>query len=526
MLKKKENLFSLSEGHNPNYVATICKIEELHNIEGADNLCKTIINGYDIIVNKTYKVGDIVVFLPSETVIDSNFLSKNNLYSPSDRKLNSNYESVQLMLTYAEIERDNNNIELSQQYESAAKSLCGFFTKSGRVKSIKLRGYISNGFIISTQMLDNFLDVKYDWNNVIGQKFDTINGKLFCWKYIPPIKEITLPSNKTRWEKILNKTARRIKRIIPGQFEFHYTTKKINENMFYFKPDDIISITTKIHGSAGIFSNVLCNTKMNWFKKLLNKIGFSFKEKEYGNLFASRTSIKNEDLNPNARGYYDINVWDDVNEAIKEHIPNGMTVYGEIVGYLPGTKIMIQKGYDYGCDVGEWKFMPYRITETDENNNKIEWEVDKVNEWTKSLKDKDFYISKHLMLMDILYIGKFKDLYPELDVNSHWNQNVLSKMKNEKMFLMEEPEPLCNLGWDEYHKIKIRYKDISPDDKDYTKIQRKIENTKNKIPPREGIVIRKIGDKTPTAFKLKTNLFSLMETKQHDDGNVSIEEME
>ena len=92
MFRKKE-LFSLSEEHNSNYVATICKIDSLEPIEGADNLLKTIINGYNIVVTKDYKVGDIVVYIPIETVISNTFLSKFNLFS--DYELNNNRSDIE-----------------------------------------------------------------------------------------------------------------------------------------------------------------------------------------------------------------------------------------------------------------------------------------------------------------------------------------------------------------------------------------------------------------------------------------------
>jgi hypothetical protein len=55
-----EKLFILKEGANPNYLATICKIEETIPIVGADRLVKTVINGYDIVISKDFNVGDIV----------------------------------------------------------------------------------------------------------------------------------------------------------------------------------------------------------------------------------------------------------------------------------------------------------------------------------------------------------------------------------------------------------------------------------------------------------------------------------
>lgn len=83
--------FKLSENHNPNYLATICKIDEVYPIEGADKLVKTVINGYDIVISKEHKPGDIVIYIPVETSICENFLSKNNLYEFTEAHRNSNF---------------------------------------------------------------------------------------------------------------------------------------------------------------------------------------------------------------------------------------------------------------------------------------------------------------------------------------------------------------------------------------------------------------------------------------------------
>ena len=75
-----KNIFVLNENSNPNYLATICKIDEVFPIEGADKLVKTVINGYDIVISKDHKPGDIVVYFPVESSICEKYLSANNLY--------------------------------------------------------------------------------------------------------------------------------------------------------------------------------------------------------------------------------------------------------------------------------------------------------------------------------------------------------------------------------------------------------------------------------------------------------------
>ena len=136
--------------------------------------------------------------------------------------------------------------------------------------------------------------------------------------------------------------------------------------------------------------------------------------------------------------------------------------------------------------------MPYRITETDEFGNKVEWDIDKVDEWTRNLVAEHPELADKTMFLNILYYGRIGDLYPNLDTETHWHSNLLALMKaDKKNFLMEMDEPLC----------------------------------KNKV-PREGIVIRKVGDPIARAWKLKTARHYGKEAEAHDKGEVDIEEME
>ena len=93
------------------------------------------------------------------------------------------------------------------------------------------------------------------------------------------------------------------------------------------------------------------------------------------------------------------------------------------------------------------------------------------------------------MKFPLLYHGTLADLYPDIDVANHWNENVLEAMKVDKEhFGMEQNEPLC--------KFKV---------------------------PREGICLRIANDPVKECFKLKTNAFRAAEQKLIDAGQVDIE---
>ena len=486
-----KNNFILKDGSNPNYLCTITKVGEMFPIEGADKLMKTVINGYDIVVPKTMTEGDIVAYFPVETAICEKFLSANNLYEFSEANRNANFNDIDSIIKSAELTCDELEIKKSLEI---AKSMCGFFNKHGRVRIVKLRGQYSQGFVCGVDAL-----IKYNpelantnWEALVDTQFNYINDEEFCWKYIPPIKvnEHHSNPNDKAWKKRA-KMLKRFNRLREDQFAFHYSTKMLAEHFREFSPEDDVAISVKVHGTSGIFANILCNRQLTWWEKVKKFFGFKVIEFEYGNIYSSRSVIKNQYINPNAKSYYDVDVWGAVNEIISPFIEDGYTIYGEIVGYVPGSDKMIQKNHDYGCKRGEWKFMPYRITYTDELGNKNEFDLYEVDEWTRNLVTEHPEIADKIMFLTILYEGKLKDLYPDIDVSQHWHQNVLAQMKNDKEnFLMEENEPLC----------------------------------KNKV-PREGIVIRKNGDIQARAWKLKCNAHYARECKENDEGIVNIEDI-
>ena len=160
---------------------------------------------------------------------------------------------------------------------------------------------------------------------------------------------------------------------------------------------------------------------------------------EYGDVYSSRGVIKNQYINEKVTtGFYGTDVWGDINEIIKPYIEKGMTVYGEICGYLTGSNKMIQKGYDYGCKIGENFFMPYRITTTNEDSTKREWEVSEVYDWTVKLISEHPELKDKIQPITILYNGSLSNLYPDISIQNHWHENVLEAMKNDKKhFYME-----------------------------------------------------------------------------------------
>ena len=495
-------IFTMSAEGKSEYCCNVVKIGEIKPIDGSDFLGETMVNGQSVVVRKDQvHEGDVYFYAANECQLNEKFLSVNNLFDISSLELNANAEEVKELLVKSDSTEDKNERD---KYRDEAKRKVGFFNKNGRVRMIRLRKVPSYGFLFSLDEMVKYCPKAKDVNleDYINKDFDTVDGELFVKAYVPYVPERTHANGNKRNRKA-QKKINRFDRMIPGEFVLHYDTNPLGKNMWRINPDDKVTISCKLHGTSGIFANVKTHVpiKLPIIKRVWNLFvdttGFFKKHRiidyttEYGNVYSSRTVIKNQYINKNVNGgFYSTDVWYDYNELLKDKIDKGMTVYGEIIGYISGSQTMIQKQYDYGCEVGTNKFMPYRITTEDENGKKYEWDVSEVKEWTEQLIKKYPDIKERIEIIDILYHGTLKDLYPQFDVTEHWHENVLEALKNDKEhFGMELNEPLCKA-----YKV-----------------------------PREGLVIRIDGDPVAEAFKLKTDVFYGKELKEIDAGNVDME---
>lgn len=389
-------------------------------------------------------------------------------------------------------------IEANTEY---VRSRVGFFNKTGRVRSIRLGGVVSKGYLFTLEELAKYNPKVKDINleEYLGQDFDTVDGELFVKAYVPFVPE---KRTKTSSAEKRNKKIVRFDRMIEGEFSFNYDSLLLPKNIHKIKPTDSVAITVKIHGTSFVCGKVhvktpiklpfiqrMCNKFIDltgWFKKY-RTIDYKI---EYGNVTSSRKVIKNKYINKDVTdGYYSVDVYSEYGDLIYPYLSEGMTVYGEIFGYLTNNTKMIQKQYDYGCEVGTNKLMPYRITTSLPDGGKYEWNVEEVKDWTEKLIKEHPEIADRIHVIDLLYHGTLADLYPTLSLTEHWNENVLEELRNDKKhFGMEKNEPLCE----------------------------------NKV-PREGLCIRIDDDETNENFKLKCQKFYDREKKLMDEGEVDIE---
>lgn len=366
-----KKIFTLSEKASLEYSAAICRIGEVKPIEGSEFLGQTIVFGQSLVVRKDeMKEGDIVIYCPIETILNKDFLSANNLYEMGERKRNVNFEEVQKLY--------------EEGKEEEAKSKVGFFNKHGRIKLLTLRNTPSVGFIFKPENLLKWkpnLDLS-DIESHINEQFDTIDGELFIKVYVPYTPPQQQPSGDRKLKK-RNKKIKRMSRMVEGEFSFHFDTNQFNNNVWRFSPNDIVTISLKEHGTSAIFANILVkhpivltpiqrlinkhvkrtirNTSITFGRSKNKNVSNSCYKKlhmlekhikpaytlKYGNVYSSRGVIKNEFINQNVTsGFYKTDVWGEYNKLISPYIEKGMSLYGEIVGYVSGSQKMIQKSYD------------------------------------------------------------------------------------------------------------------------------------------------------------------------------------
>lgn len=265
--------------------------------------------------------------------------------------------------------------------------------------------------------------------------------------------------------------------------------------MHRFNPDDIVDISVKMHGTSICLGNVLVKKPkqfkfklFNWLHSLL-PVKWQILEPGYDIVYSSRTVIKNSDLNSTLQGgYYSKDVWGDYAKLLGPYIPEGMEIFGEIVGYVTDTQTPIQKGYDYKCLPGKNRLHVYRIRTKQEDGTHKEWDLQDIRVWLQKVVGEHSELENQVDIVPLLYHGSLGHLYPEISTDHHWHENILAALKQESVFGMEELEPLCN----------------------------------NKT-PREGIVLRIIGDPIAEAFKLKCISFLEKEAKQVDKGELNLD---
>ena len=547
-----KKIFTKSENFKQEYSATIVRVGELKDIENSDNLKQTVIDGFSVVVNKNdVKEGDYMIYCKNETELDKSFLSINNMYEIGCRELNSNANEVNDLIAAGKEDEAKKMVGYFNKHGrvkmiklrgcpsmGALMRLESFVKWDETLSDVKLEDYVKfdeNGNFIpfdfdtindklfikayvprvnpvrsgggqgkkkdKTKRFDRMIEGEFAFN------YDTAQLNSNMWRFKPDddvyisVKvhgtSIVLGNILVKKPTFMNKVRdffngikdHRIKRI---DMEIAKIEKQLKHSS-----DVADKATCSEEGVADCVNSSILekmfNEEISGLEKKRTRIEnrkFKNFDTEYYNVYSSRTVIKNKYINKHVNsGFFSVDVWGEWNEMLKGKIPENITIYGEIVGYLNGSDKMIQKNYDYGCEKGKNKLMIYRVSEKMEDGTHREYEIDEVIEFTNKLIADNPTIKDCIIPYTLLYHGKLSDLYPEIDIHNHWNENVLEALKNDKEhFGMELDEPMC----------------------------------KNKV-PREGICLRIANDPVKECFKLKCLTFLGKEAKEIDKGEVDVE---
>jgi tRNA-binding EMAP/Myf-like protein len=443
----KRNSKMLNTKVDSNYLAKVVSIKEVRKHPNADRLKIAVVDYQQLITANEIKEGDVYIYFPLESCLNKDFLAYTNSFSK------------------AELNRD--------------QAVKGFFGNQGRVKAVKLRGVLSEGYMVKVESLVEWLSSLGKNISVndfkVGTTFDSVGDILICEKYVP---QAQIRKDRADKQKLGKQPKVKFKKLIKEQFYFHKDTKQLKRCIENISPSDLISISFKLHGTSCILANILCNRKLKWYERFLKRLGIRIEDKEYDYVFASRKVIKN--VVDTGGGYYKEDVWTATGNKLKDKIAPGITLFGEIVGYLPSGK-MVQKDYDYGCEPGTNEFYVYRITYTSPNGHVFEFTVPQIQRYCEK------YGLKTVPYCYYGKAGKYENLRGLTLSEEDWRELLLEVLS-----------------------------------KDY--LEKNCHMCKN-IVPCEGIVLTKEND-VFEGFKLKSLAFYERETKALDEGETNIEDSE
>lgn len=448
---------TISKNANVNYLAKIVHVETFSPHPNADKLKLAGVGGCITACSNTTKPG-IFIYFPIECCISEAYLKQNNLYR--DKALNSNPEVNP-----------------------------GFFEPNGRVKCVRLRGFVSEGLIMPIDTLTND-----NCDDLVGTEFDEVDGIKLVEKYVIAKHR---GGNYKQLRDLKVKAYEEL--IVDKQFRFHSDTEQLKKNLYKFNPDTLIQISDKRHGTSSISCKLLTKRKLSLFERIARQFGAHITDYEYSSFCSSRKVIKDPRLNPKlGQNYYDADIWNIAHKIVEPFLVTGQTLYFEIIGYLP-TGNMIQKDYDYGCTfissayykemtpIQMWQaklfdIYIYRSTYTNIDGKVFEMSSKALQEWCTNnglpCVQEYFYGTVDQLL------AYHNDSYQEGLSTETYQEHFLNVLiKN----YLEKDDPIC----------------------------------RNKV-PQEGIVIRLVKNEFE-AYKLKSLRFLEKESKQLDSGEVDLE---
>lgn len=345
-----------------------------------------------------------------------------------------------------EFANDNN---LVRRKDENGNNVGGYLEPDKRnIRALKLRGEKSDGLVLPIAVLAKYTDVA---SLKDGDQITVLDGHEICKKYIPHDNRRT----HSIGAKVSKNKKEEHQKISYPFFTEHIDTEQLAYNQQAFRENDIIYLTRKLHGTSFRVSNCLEFTTIKRnpvLKKLLHM------PDKVTSKFQIVSGTRRVVLRNYGGGYYGSNAFrKKYNDFFVDKLPKGMTVYGEIVGWIDeNTPIMpkcsnskvkdkeFSKQYGaetiftYGCEPGENKCYIYRITMTNDDGITIEIPTEETIKWCDRLGCE--YVP---LLEKFLYTtwenlnercAQYLDVPEPLANGSHVTEGVVVRIDNRSKF--------------------------------------------------------------------------------------------
>lgn len=319
---------------NENYAATVVRVRKILELQGLDNLVGLPLLGYQALTSKGVAIDDLVIVFTAETQLSREYASANNLHR---------HETL-----------------------NADMSVKGYLEDNRRIKAIKLRGHRSDALVMPLTSL-NYLPIDPSKLKE-GDVFDTIDDYVICQKYLVPTKGSPFTAAQPRKNRVAQKH-------FPRHFEtanLFRNTGKIAEYAPYY-------VTQKLHGTSVRIGHTLVDRQLKWYEKLAERFGVKVKKTEWDYIYGSRNQTK--DPNADQLNFYENDLYTTIGKQLKHTLPKGTIVYGEIIGWVPGTETPIQTGYTYNLPKGTAELYVYRVAHINEDGHLQDYSWEHVKEF-------------------------------------------------------------------------------------------------------------------------------------------------
>ena len=319
-----------------NNQAIVARVTEVIDIPGANNVHTAVVLGEFCICSKDVQKGDVGILFPDGLQLSEEYAKENNLYRKSE-----------------------NNKDTSKS---------GYFEENRRVRAqtfLKVR---------STALFMPLESVAYTGVPIesltVGTQFSDLDYKPICQKYM---NAATLKAAKQGNAKAQKKN------LTPAFLE-HVETSQFKHVASQIPEGSLIYFHAKKHGTSGRTAHTRIFLDLPWWKRAINKVAPIFPE--WGWDFATGTRrVVLKSGKSASEGFHGSEGFRlEITDKLKQFLPQGMTAYYEIVGFVNGGSIMPSHSvaalkdkaytkkygdtvtYKYGCQPDQYKFHIYRLT--------------------------------------------------------------------------------------------------------------------------------------------------------------------